>query len=152
MADVEIVDHTEEYMGEVDKALEAALEAIGIHLEGEAKEELENSPHRVDTGLLRNSITYALDGEAPAISAYSGDKPSKYTGKMPQSGSYSGNAPKEGGKGRSVMIGTNVEYAIFVHEGHSLPNGKTVAPNRFLKNAYERNRDQISEYIKKAMS
>lgn len=147
MADVEIVDHTEKYMGEVDKALEAALEAIGIHLEGEAKEELENSPHRVDTGLLRNSITYALDGEAPAISAYSGDKPSKYTGKMPQSGSYSGNAPKEGGKGRSVMIGTNVEYAIYVHEGTS-----QMSPNRFLKNAYERNKDQISEYFKKAMS
>ena len=32
-------------------------------LTGETKEELENSPRRTDTELLRNSITYALDIE-----------------------------------------------------------------------------------------
>ena len=32
-------------------------------LTGETKEELENSPRRTDTELLRNSITYALDTE-----------------------------------------------------------------------------------------
>lgn len=140
MSDVRIDDHSDEYMNEVDDALGAAMEAIGIHLEGEAKEELENSPRRIDTGLLRNSITYAVDGEAPAISSYSADSGGK-------SGSYSGTAPKESGKNRSVMIGTNVEYGIYVHEGTSRMN-----PNRFLKNAVERNKDQIDDYIKNAMS
>lgn len=140
MGDVRIDDHSAEYLNEVDKALDAALEAVGIHLEGEAKEELENSPRRIDTGLLRNSITYALDGEAPATATYKADKGN-------ESGSYSGTAPKESGKSRSVIIGTNVEYAIYVHEGTS-----RMTANRFLKNAADRNKDQISEYIKKAMS
>lgn len=151
MADVRIEDHSNEYMNEVEKALDAALEAVGIHLEGEAKEELSNDPRRIDTGLLRNSITYALDGESAKISQYSADKESQYGKKGIPSGTYSGTAPKEGGSDRSVMIGTNVEYAIYVHEGYSKPDGGQVAPNRFLKNAVERNREQITEYIKKAM-
>jgi len=139
MGNIRIDDHTDDYMRDVDKALEEALEAIGIHLEGEAKVELSNSPKRIDTGLLRNSITYALDGEAPDRSSYSADT----GGEM---GSYSGTAPVDP-QGRSVIVGTNVEYGIYVHEGTS-----RMAPNRFLKNALERNQDQISEYIKKAMS
>lgn len=140
MSDVHIDDHSKEYLSEVADSLEVALESIGIHLAGEAQEELENSPRRIDTGLLRNSITYALDGEAPGISSYHSDDNTK-------SGSYSGAAPKEKGKDRSVIVGTNVEYAIYVHEGTS-----RMAPNRFLKNALDRNKDQINEYIKKAMS
>ena len=139
MADVRIEDHSEEYMDDVGDALETALEAIGIHLEGEAKEELSNTPKRIDTGLLRNSITYALDGEAPADTSYHADSGGG-------SGSYSGTAPKESGNNRSVMIGSNVSYAIYVHEGTS-----RMAPNRFLKNAVERNKDQIDEYIKNAL-
>ena len=140
MGDVQINDHSNEYLNEVSDSIEAALEAIGIHLSGEAAEELENSPRRIDTGLLRNSITYALDGEAPGIKSYTSDDKSV-------SGSYSGTAPKEKGKDRSVIVGTNVEYALYVHEGTS-----RMSPNRFLKNALDRNRDQINEYIKKAMS
>ena len=146
MANIRIDDHSSEYLKEVEKAIETALEGIGVHIEGEAKEELENSPRRVDTGLLRNSITYALDGEAPHKSTYSADKESKYSGKKPPSGSYSGNAPKESGGDRSVMIGTNVEYAIYIHEGTSKSS-----PNRFLKNAVERNKEQITDYIKNAL-
>lgn len=41
---------------EKDEAVARAMEAIGIHLEGEAKDELENAPRRVDTGKLKNSI------------------------------------------------------------------------------------------------
>ncbi len=138
--DVRIEDHTDEYLKQVDAALEKALTAIGIHIEGEAKEELSNTPKRIDTGLLRNSITYALDGEAPHAKSYSADSGNK-------SGSYSGTADKESGKNRSVVIGTNVEYAIYVHEGTV-----NMSPNRFMKNALEHNQDQIEEYIKNALS
>ena len=140
MSDIRINDHSKEYMNDVSKALETALTAVGIHIEGEAKEELENSPRRIDTGLLRNSITWALDGESPATQSYSADDGSK-------SGSYSGTADKESGNNRSVTIGTNVEYGIYVHEGTV-----NMSPNRFLKNAVERNQDQITQYIKDAMS
>lgn len=112
MANIRIDDHSSEYLGSVDRALSAALEAVGIHIEGEAKEELENTPRRIDTGNLRNSITHeVVDAE------------------------------------KAVYVGTNVEYGIYVHEGTS-----KMAPNRFLKNAVERNKDQITDYIKKSLS
>ena len=139
MSNIRIDDHSSEYLSAVDKALSAALEGVGIHIEGEAKEELENTPRRVDTGLLRNSITYAIDGKPAAISSYTDDEGKK-------SGTYHGTAPKEE-KGRSVYVGTNVEYGIYVHEGTS-----KMAPNRFLKNAVDRNKEQITDYIKKSLS
>lgn len=150
---VKITDHTAEYFKEFDAGLEAALEAIGAHIEGEAKEILTNRsmPHKtqgkageptsrpnIDTGLLRNSITYALDGEAPHEATYKADKGGT-------SGHYSGTAPKDGimGHSRSVYIGTNVEYAPYIHEGTS-----KIPPNRFLKDAVEMNKDQIMQKLK----
>lgn len=146
MQTIKIDDHSGDYLNRVDAALDKAMEDIGIHIEGEAKEEIENSPARLDTGLLRNSIAYAVDGEATNISTYSGDNPSKYGNKGIPSGSYSGNAPKENG-GRSVIIGSNVEYALYVHEGTS-----KMTANRFLKNAVERNKDQIHKILEDALT
>ena len=112
MSDVRIEDHTNEYMRAVEDALETALEAVGIQIEGEAKEELENTPRRIDTGNLRNSITH-LVVESEGV----------------------------------VYVGTNVEYALYVHEGTS-----RMEENRFLTNAVERNKDQIDQYLKDALS
>ena len=47
---------------------------------------------------------------------------------------------------QAVYIGTNVEYGIYVHEGTV-----RMSPNRFLKNAVERNADQIKDYIEDAL-
>ena len=58
------------------------LEAVGMQAEGFAKNELTTTdPKRVDTGLLRNSITHQVMDN------------------------------------NSVLVGTNVFYAIYVHEG-----------------------------------
>lgn len=111
MAEVRIDDHSDEYMRALEDALPAALEAVGSHIEGEAKDELSNTPKRIDTGNLRNSINYQV---------------------------------KESEK--AVYVGTNVEYALYVHEGTS-----RMDPNRFLKNAVDRNRDQIDRIFKDAM-
>ena len=110
--DVIINDHSDEYKRQLLEQLPAALEAIGIHIEGEAKEELENTPRRIDTGNLRNSITHEV--------------------------SESENA---------VYVGTNVEYALYVHEGTS-----RMEANRFLTNAVDRNRDQINQYLMDALT
>lgn len=110
--DVIINDHSDEYKRQLLEQLPPALEAIGIHIEGEAKEELENTPRRIDTGNLRNSITHEV--------------------------SESENA---------VYVGTNVEYALYVHEGTS-----RMEPNRFLTNAVDRNRDQINQYLMDALT
>ena len=112
MAEVRIDDHSDEYMRALEGALPAALEAIGVHIEGEAKEELENTPRRIDTGNLRNSINYkVVESE------------------------------------KCVYVGTNVEYALYVHEGTS-----RMEANRFLTNAVDRNRDQINSYLKDALT
>lgn len=104
-------DNSGRVKAELEKKAEAALEAVGIHIEGEAKEELENSPRRVDTGRLKNSITHQIAmGE------------------------------------KAVYIGTNVEYAIYVHEGTS-----RMAPNRFLKNACTRNEAQVRKFIENGL-
>ena len=42
MADVTINDHSDEYLRDFEDALEIALEKIGLHIEGEAKEEVES--------------------------------------------------------------------------------------------------------------
>lgn len=45
-----------------------------------------------------------------------------------------------------VDIGTNVEYAAYVHEGT-----RRMEPNRFLKNAVIHNQDQIKTYIENGL-
>lgn len=141
---VQVTDNSEQFKRALAEKVPVILEAIGIHIEGEAKDELENDPHRVDTGLLRNSITYALSGQAPAIGSYKADKADK-SGKVP-SGSYQGTAPNDPDDEQAVYIGTNVDYGIYVHEGTV-----RMTPNRFLKNAVERNKDQIKRYIEDNM-
>lgn len=106
---VRVVDHSAEIIDKLQKQLFAATEAVGLHLEGEAKEELENDPRRIDTGRLRNSITH--DTEVENI-------------------------------GVSTTIGTDVEYAYYVHDGT-----RKMAPNRFLINALNRNMKQIVKFL-----
>lgn len=98
-------DNSGQVLEAKDAAVRRAMEAIGIHLEGEAADALEMDPKRIDTRRLYNSISHSSDDN-------------------------------------SVTVGTNVEYAIYVHEGT-----RKMAPNAFLKNAFEMNMDQIRQYI-----
>lgn len=92
-----------------DRAL-VALDAVGMQASSLAKMELQKSPMRVDTGLLRNSITHAVSGKPAAIGGYSADTPKKG---RENSGSYAGNAPPpETPEKPAVYVGTNVEYAV----------------------------------------
>lgn len=102
-------DNSGQVLEAKNAAVRQAMETIGLHLEGEAADELENSPRRVDTGRLKGSITHASDDS-------------------------------------SVTVGTNVEYAIYVHFGT-----RKMDANAFLKNAFERNMDQVREYILNAL-
>ena len=103
-------DNTKKVKEELaDRAL-VALDAVGMQASSLAKMELQKSPMRVDTGLLRNSITHAVSGKPAAIGSYSADTPKKG---RENSGSYAGNAPPpETQKKPAVYVGTNVEYAV----------------------------------------
>ena len=111
MMDIKYTDNSDKFKAELNRKIPAILEAIGIHLEGESKDELENAPRRIDTGNLRNSVSHAVRGEEQA-----------------------------------VYIGSNVEYGVYVHEGTV-----RMSPNRFLKNAVEKNEKQIKEYIEREL-
>lgn len=50
------------------------------------------------------------------------------------------------GEESAVYVGTNVEYAPYVHEGTY-----RMAPNRFIRNAFEMNADQLMSKLKEAL-
>ena len=129
-------DNTEHVLNELESAIERALELCGFQAERNAKKNL-YAGHGVDTGLLRNSITFALDGEGTNISSYKADKGEG-------EGSYSGSMPKEAGKGvRSVVIGTNVEYAPYVELGTS-----RMKEIPFLKPAVQDHKNEYATIIR----
>lgn len=126
---VEIIDNSKEVLRAKDLAIRKALESIGMQAEGYAKL---LSP--TDTGLLKNSITYAVSGESTHIGSYKADKPDK-SGKI-KSGSYSGTVGSK--EEDSVYIGSNVSYSIYQELGTQRSKAQP-----FLKPAVE---NHIGEY------
>lgn len=99
-------DNTDEFLSALGKAIENGLTAIGMAAERHAKENLRD---HVDTGRLRNSITYAVTGYKTHVKNYGADsKPTSYE--------YSDKA-MGGAKDSAVYIGTNVEYGKWVELG-----------------------------------
>ena len=152
---IQMVDNSDKVRKAFAANLEKALTICGGTAEGYAKDEINGdygSPRRVDTGLLHNSITYGLAGESPNIGQYSGDRPRSAGGAVP-SGSYSGTLPADNSEHvSSAYVGTNVEYAPYIHEGFDLPSGGHVSPNRFIRNALGNNVDKYKGIIEKALS
>lgn len=139
-------DRTKEIIETTHEAILAGLDAAGMQAASIAKVELQKNPSRIDTGLLRNSITWAVSGRPAADGGYEASNASRYTGKAPEGGQYSGVAPDEGEDKPYVMIGTNVEYAIYVHEGT-----ERMAPNRFLKKSIDENKAELLEIVAKVL-
>ncbi len=97
---IKITDNTIEVQEGLASAIKRGLEAIGATAEGYAKDKAREQ-NVVDTGLLRNSITWALSGEAPNVNSYTDD-----TGEQMQT--YTGTAPND--KDMAVYIGSNLSY------------------------------------------
>ena len=130
-------DHTDEILQMADEAISQVLETVGMQASNYARLQCP-----VDTGLLRNSITYALAGDSAAIGDYSADHADK-NGNM-KSGSYSGTAPNEQ---NSVFVGSNVEYAKYVEEGTSRhPEGA-----HFLRQAVQDHADEYRRMFEDAL-
>lgn len=139
---MKFIDRTSEAKKEMQKKALAALEDVGLHLEGEAMQEIENHPRRVDTGLLRNSITHTVSGKT-LNKTYKADRPKSTKGQV-VTGSYNGSMGTA--DELAVYIGTNVEYAIYVHEGTV-----NMEANRFLTNAVSKNEAQIKKWLNDEM-
>ena len=99
-------DNSDEIMRLFSTAKHRGLGAIGMAAERHAKQNLRD---HVDTGRLRNSITYAVTGYKTHVKNYSADgKPTSYE--------YS-DQTMSGAKDEAVYIGTNVEYGKWVELG-----------------------------------
>lgn len=135
--DVKITDNTDELLAGLLLKEEKALVTVGMEAEGDAKIEIESSPRRVDTGRLRNSITWAIKSKHSQPQYIGGDGADEVD---PDSGVREDQVPDE----KSVIIGTNVEYAAKIHEGDA---DEGLDPNRFLRNAVENNAQKYREII-----
>lgn len=133
--DVNLTDNSKLVLEALDENIEKALIAIGLTAETYAKLPEKAGGHMpVDTGRLKNSITYAIAGQSPHVTSYKADTDDG------KGGSYSGTAaPDKGGSPRSVYIGSNVEYAAAVENGIS---GKQTGKH-YLRLAIT---DHIAEY------
>lgn len=153
---VEIVSNRINVEKATEKALEKAATMIGGSLAGHASE---GCP--VDTGLLRNSITYALGGKSANTQTYASTQ--KDAEGNTQTGTYEGEAPRDQAGEITVYIGTNVQYAPYVELGHSQEPGRYVPAigkrlkadhvdaRPFLRPACENNRDEIEKIIEKCL-
>lgn len=118
------------------EAVDRALYAIGVKgVEGatDAISGAYNVAAAVDTGRLRASISFITatgekgdSGTAPPPNAKQGDK-------------LSGTAEKN-----SVVIGSNVEYAEYVHDGTSRMDGRP-----FLREGIDRTKGDMERQVEK---
>lgn len=141
MTEIKLTDYSPEVLKQMEEQVLLGLELIGQEAEGNAKGECP-----VDTGLLRNSITHALAGKAPATKSYKADKPDKNG--VTKSGTYKGKTPKQGNE-HSVYIGSNVEYAVDVEFNATKKHDTGKA--HFLKDAATTHTDQYKEIMKLAL-
>ena len=132
MGQVVVVGFSQKPQTELEKKTKKALKKIGMIAETYAKQ---LAP--VDTGLLANSITYALGGDAPAIGEYMDNAGE-------QIGLYEGSAPADDDSQTTLYVGTNVNYAIYQELGHHTTNGNWVPPQEFLRPAVE---GHMEEYM-----
>lgn len=133
-------DKSPEVLAALENAIERGLDAIGMRAEGYAKDVI-TSAGRIDTGRMRNSVTYAVAGKAAAVSTYQDDNGNAF--------SYNGVAPGDSGsKGpRSVYIGTNVEYAPY----HELGTTKGIKAIHFLRRAATEHTDEYRDLMKNSL-
>lgn len=135
------IDNSAKFQKEFDEKITDALELIGLEAEGYAKEDCP-----VDTGLLRNSMTYAVSGERTAIGSYKADRPRKGKSEV-EEGAYSGTA---GAKNEAtVYIGTNVKYAKKVEYGDNIKH--TSGKAHFLRDAVTNHSDEYKKIVKQVL-
>ena len=134
-------DNTKEVLLALDKATKRGLKAIGLTAEGHAKK----NETAIDTGLLRNSITYAIAGYATHVQSYRRGNVAGGTSQKHTRYEYGGGA-MEGEKDSAVFIGSNVEYAPAVELG---ANGRP--PAHFLQDAATNHSDEYKNLMEASM-
>ena len=133
LSNVKLTDNTKLIKNATDQQIEAALEAIGLKVEGYAK-----LLCPVKTGRLKNSITFAtVNYHSPGNSDIkAGETPAE-----PQEYAMKAKPQKN-----TLYLGTNVKYAEAIECGTSNPKRR---PKPYLKPAATQHTDEykaIAEY------
>ena len=132
---VEVVSYKRDVDKATGTALKKATRMIGGSVAGHAAEACP-----VDTGLLKNSITFALGGQPPAITDYKSDTKDK-NGEY-KTGHYDGEAPEDDEGEFTVYVGTNVQYAPYQELGTVKMDARP-----FLRPAFEDNKREIEQIV-----
>ena len=107
-------NHVEDIKNELENSTRNGLMKVGMQAVSDI---VSQGDFPVDTGLLRNSITFALGGEHAFLQAYEATiSVAEHGGLRQKKGYYLGLAPNTAS---TVYIGTNVEYAKYVEFGTS---------------------------------
>jgi phage gpG-like protein len=138
-------DNSDEFKNAFEQAKHRGLEAIGLTAEGFAKKRITEAG-AVDTGRLRNSITYAVAGYPTHVQSYRQDNVSGGTTQKHQRYSY-GNETMSGEKDSAVYIGTNVEYAAGIELGTHRKAGAV----HFLQDAATGHSDKYKRLMEDSM-
>ena len=136
---VDYKDYSQQILSALEKGKRNALTAIGATAETHTKENI-TADDLIDTGRLRNSITFAT-GDYSGIGTYSDNEGNRY------SDAKARNTPKDD----EVAIGTNVEYAAYTELGT-----EKITAHHYLKRAVTEHKDEYKKLtvqaIKKAIN
>ena len=131
---VDYKNNSQQILSALEKGKRNALTAIGATAETHTKENI-TADKLVDTGRLRNSITYAT-GDYLGVGTYTDNKKKKY------SDAKARNTPKDD----EVGIGTNVEYAAYTELGT-----QHIAAHHYLKRAVTEHKDEYKKLTVQAI-
>ena len=134
MADIKFTSNVNDILRCMEKGKRNALTAIGATAETHTKENI-TADKLVDTGRLRNSITYAA-GDYSGIGTYTDNEGNSY------SDATARNTPKDD----EVGIGTNVEYAAYTELGT-----QHIAAHHYLKRAVTEHQDEYKKLTAQAI-
>ena len=141
-----------------------ALETVGLVAEGDAKLELENDPRRIKSDTLRGSITHRVVPGEKAVYIYTNVEYAIYVHEG--TGIYSAKGSTGNLAGKSYWVYVKGSQSSSEHKGkrYTLAEAKRITaylrekgldahytqgmkPNRFLKNAIEKNIDDYKKII-----
>lgn len=131
MSEVKFTSRKEELLNKLQNAMRVGLKAVGMEAETIAK----RYETAVDTGRLRNSITWATKEREGESYSYTDDNKNSFTDTI-------GSGIEED----EVFIGTNVYYAQFIEEG-----ARGRKPLHFLKNAAQNHADRYKQILEDAL-
>ena len=131
---VDYKDNSQQILSAMEKGKRNALTAIGATAETHTKENI-TADDLIDTGRLRNSITYAA-GDYSGIGTYTDNNKKSY------SDATARNTPKDD----EVAIGTNVEYAAYTELGT-----QHITAHHYLKRAVTEHQDEYKKLAVEAI-